>query len=232
MSGWRPSVARGAKCWFTSASKLAHDARMTDERHVPTDLPVLHPDPEEMDIAEPGDGSEPPKRGWPRLDVARKLARQVCFLQHFRQCGVITEACRRTGVSRRLVYQYWRQDPVFEAAFREALEEAADVIEAEMYRRGVEGVDEPVVHQGMPTYLEGEGGDGERRMWTIKKYSEGCLLALAKARRPERFRDNHKVEHSGAVVSGVLVVPAAVDPDSWEQAAEDQQARFRPEGHR
>jgi hypothetical protein len=203
---------------------------MANENHVPTELPVIPPDPAEADIAEPGDGRAPPRNGFPRMDVARKLGRQVAFLQNFRQCGVLAEAARRTGVSRNLVHMYWRTDPVFEAAYQEAGEEAADVVEAEMYRRGVEGVDEPVVHMGLPTYLENEAG--ERRMFTVKKYSEGCLLALAKARRPEKFRDNHKVEHDFKGTAGVLIVPAAVDPDSWERAAEDQQSRFRPEGHK
>lgn len=204
---------------------------MASEHHIPTDLPVVPPDPEEADIAEAGDGSAPARRGYPRMDVARKLARQVTFLGHFRQCGVLAEAARRTGVSRNLVFTYWRADPVFEAAFQEAAEEAADVVEAEMVRRGIHGVDEPVVHQGLPTYLE-DPETGERTMFTIKKYSEGCLLALAKARRPERFRDNHKVEHSGQVTAGVLVVPGGVDADSWEKAAAEQQARFRPDDHR
>jgi hypothetical protein len=193
---------------------------------IPTELPELDPDPEERDIALADEAVV--RKGYPRLDVARKLQRQVAFLQHFRASGVVAMACRLTGVSRRLVYGFWRKDPLFEAAFQEANEEAADVIEAELFRRGVEGVDEPLVHMGIISMAE-DPETGELSPVTVKKYSEGCLLALIKARKPAQFRDNHKVDMSVTGGTGVLVVPGAVDPEAWAAAAEIQQKRFRPD---
>ena len=60
---------------------------------------------------------------------------------------------------------------------------AWDRMEAELYRRAVEGVDEPVFF----------GGDC---IGTIKRYSDQLLLAGVKAHRPE-YRDKQSVELSG-----------------------------------
>lgn len=193
----------------------------------PSELPELPPAPDEADIAQVGGGELPPSPGQPRLDVARKLQRQVAFLRKFAECGVVVTAARAAGVSTRLVYGWWRKDPLFEAAYQEAMRDAADVIEAELVRRGVEGVDVPVVHMGVPTMLE-DAATGEQRPFTIKSYSDGCLMALIKARKPDQFAERRKVEHDVKGGSGVLVVPAPISAEEWEKAASDQQARFRP----
>jgi hypothetical protein len=62
----------------------------------------------------------------------------------------------------------------------------------------VEGVEEPIVYQGEITN-------------TVRRYSDTLLIFLLKARRPEKFRDNVKVEHGG-LGDGAIEVKLAFDP--------------------
>ena len=46
-----------------------------------------------------------------------------------------------------------RTIPTFRAAWDEAKEASADLLEKEARRRAVEGLEEPIIHKGMPTYV-------------------------------------------------------------------------------
>jgi hypothetical protein len=79
-----------------------------------------------------------------------------------------------------------------------------DALEEEALRRGVEGVLEPVWYNGEIV--------GHRR-----KYSDNLLMFMLKGRRPETFRDNASVEHSGQGGAPLdftvnLVRPQPVEP--------------------
>jgi hypothetical protein len=63
-----------------------------------------------------------------------------------------------------------------EARWDEALEDAADRLEAEAFRRAVRGVDRPVVYRG-------------ERVGTVHEFSDALLMFLLKAARPEKYRD-------------------------------------------
>src|SRR5258705_8413850 len=84
------------------------------------------------------------------------------------------------GTSRTRVYEFKKIDPAFAAAWDEAEEMAADALEAEARRRGVEGVQEPLVSAGRIVC------DDEGQPIAIRRYSDNLLLALLKARRPPR----------------------------------------------
>jgi hypothetical protein len=66
--------------------------------------------------------------------------------------------------------------------FREAEQEAADVLEAEAVRRAVQGVDEAV-------YFQGE------QVGTRRRYSDLLLIFLLKGMRPDKFRERQEVVH-------------------------------------
>jgi hypothetical protein len=115
----------------------------------------------------------------------RTIAR-VRFLDVLRETCNVSEAAKAAGIGRRTAYE-WRDDnPEFAAAWHEAEQEAADRLEREAWRRGVEGVDKPVIHKGMitDTYLE---------------YSDRMLELLLKAHRPEKFRERISTELSGGL---------------------------------
>src|SRR4051812_1251527 len=78
------------------------------------------------------------------------------FLAAFRDTGNVRRACEAAGKSRTVVYEHRKADPGFAAAFDEAREDAADLLEGEARRRAVDGVDEPVFGS-----LGGGSGSGQ-----------------------------------------------------------------------
>ena len=58
-------------------------------------------------------------------------------------------------------------------------------LEDEAHRRAFEGVPEPVFHQGV------ECG-------SVRKYSDTLAIFLLKAHRPEKYRENSRMELTGA----------------------------------
>lgn len=82
----------------------------------------------------------------------------------------------RTHVNTFLItlYRWRKEDPVFFEKWKAAEEMGCDVLEEEMYRRGVEGWDEEVYQKGA---LVG----------TVRKYDRDLLIKLAAARKPDKF---------------------------------------------
>jgi hypothetical protein len=64
----------------------------------------------------------------------------------------------------------------------DAIEAGADVLEAEAWRRAVEGVERPIV-------------SGGKVVTTVREYSDTLLIFLLKGRRPEKYA---RFEVSGA----------------------------------
>jgi hypothetical protein len=150
--------------------------------------------------------------------------KKAAFLRAFAVRGIVLEGVTAASVSRGTV-KYWREsDEWFEALYQAALEEAGDRLEAEAMRRAVDGVDVPVIYQGMPTMTQ-DAATGESRVLTTKQYSDPLLALLLKGRKTE-YRENVKQTHSFEGQTGVLVVPAPVDPEAWAKAAAAQQAQY------
>lgn len=105
---------------------------------------------------------------------------------------------------RRTVYDHRTRDENFARAWDEALEEACDLLEAEARRRGVEGIDKPVYHEGV-------------KVDTIKQYSDTLLIFLLKGARPHKYRDNHRHEVVGK--DGGPVQVHVYVPDNGRQDA-------------
>ncbi len=98
------------------------------------------------------------------------------FLEALSHTAIVTVSCEVTGLSRRSIYNWRAADANFAAAWEESLEQATERLEEEVRRRAVDGVDEPVFHQGEIC--------GYRR-----KFSDLLLMFLLKKRKPE-YRDN------------------------------------------
>jgi hypothetical protein len=87
------------------------------------------------------------------------------------------------------VYELRKRNLSFAAGWEEAEERAADALEAEAWRRAVVGVQEPLVSGGKVVR------DDDGQPIAIRRYSDALMIALLKARRPERFKDRAVVEH-------------------------------------
>ena len=108
------------------------------------------------------------------------------FLKALAKSCNVTAACRAAGIGRRTAYDWRNDDEAFAAAWDEAVEEAADALEAEAWRRGHDGVDKPVFYQG-------------EAVGTVREHSDKLLEILLKAHRPERFVERIRNENTHAV---------------------------------
>jgi hypothetical protein len=98
----------------------------------------------------------------------------------------ITQACEAAGISRRVVYDWQEKDEGFSLLFNEANAIATEVLEAEAWRRGHDGIEKPVYQGG-------------KRVGSIREHSDTLLIFLLKARAPEKYRDNVNVNHGGQI---------------------------------
>lgn len=108
------------------------------------------------------------------------------FLAALEQEGLVNVACKAAGIARSTAYLHREQDEAFAAAWQEVEDAVTDELELEARRRAKEGVESHKYDK-----------DGNL-LWTETKYSDTLLIFLLKARRPHVYRDNVKVEHTGA----------------------------------
>lgn len=116
------------------------------------------------------------------------------FLTAFRETGLVTEACKLANIARATVYAERQRNEQFAVAWSEIELETTEAMEREAYRRGVEGVERPMVSAG-------------KLVTTVQEYSDTLLIFLLKARKPATYRDNVHVQHSGTVRSETVEVP-------------------------
>lgn len=138
----------------------------------------------------------------------------------------VSKACAAVGIARWTAYQWRRDLPDFAEAWDEAMKAGLLALEDEAHRRGFEGVEEPLTHQGQftPLYedvLDGEGQlvrdadgipkrrpvldeNGRQRYASIRKYSDTLAIFLLKAHAPEKYRENSRVELAGQLALSTM----------------------------
>jgi hypothetical protein len=122
----------------------------------------------------------------------RKIAQET-FLQAFSMTANVRAACMKAGISRNTVYEWQEKDEQFGFKFRQASEDANDLIRGELFRRAVQGYEKPVISMGRPVFIEDDKGQSKPMMERV--YSDSLLSLLAKARMPE-FRDKQHIDVS------------------------------------
>jgi hypothetical protein len=118
-----------------------------------------------------------PKKEWP-------YPWQTPFLDWLTKRGNVADACRKAKVSRKWAYEVRNADLDFAAAWEEALTEGVELLEGEAYRRAKDGTLKPIYHAGV-------------RVGTVREYSDTLTIFLLKAHKPEKYRENVRVEHTG-----------------------------------
>jgi hypothetical protein len=133
-------------------------------------------------------GRKAAKKRAPAKRAAAKRApvKQRAFLAAYARTGNITAAARAAQCHRSQHYE-WLADPAYAEAFLAAQEEAVEALELEARRRAAQGVLKPVYYRGAVC-------------GRVREYSDTLLIFLLKAARPEKYRDNARIEHevSGA----------------------------------
>jgi len=129
-------------------------------------------------------------------------ARQERFLKALSDTGSVITAVAVAGTSRTRVYELRRADPAFASAWTEAEEIAVDRLQDEATRRAVEGVPEPLVSAGKLVR------DDNGQPITVRRYSDGLLMALLKAHRP--LRRERSVRFQMPALQSAADAPAAM----------------------
>lgn len=103
------------------------------------------------------------------------------FIVALAEGATVTEAAKESGTSRQNAYAYRDRDPEFAAGWDEVYEHGTERLEAEAFRRAVEGVDQPVYQAG-------------KKVGTVRKFSDTLLIFLLKARKPDTYRERISVD--------------------------------------
>jgi hypothetical protein len=127
-----------------------------------------------------------------RLDDEAKLA----FLEALARRRTVKAACDEVGLSRLDAKKGRAADPAFAQLWDEVIEGIADELEAEAMRRALHGYELRTTirrREKKETRSEDSGngsqsGESEGEVESVAhKYSEGLLVLLLKANRPEKF---------------------------------------------
>ena len=97
-------------------------------------------------------------------------------------------SARAVGLTRAWIYQVRGEDDDFRKAMDETIKESRDELEAEGWRRGKDGYDEPMVSKGKMVRTD----DGNPLL--VKKYSDTPLVTLLKAHHPAKYRDRASID--------------------------------------
>lgn len=108
------------------------------------------------------------------------------WLDAFERMGTVVHACKETETARSTVYNWRQHDEAFALEWADVEEVTTERMEREAYRRAVEGVRRDVLYQGTKV--------GEEQ-----HYSDTLMIFMLKARRPDKYRENVKMELSGSV---------------------------------
>lgn len=131
------------------------------------------------------------------------------FLDHLSKTGRVYDSAKVAGVNPATVYIYCDANPEYAEAIEQAKHAFRDLVTAEVFRRGVSGVTEPVYQQG-------------EKVGSKQVYSDAMLTMLAKRYEPE-FRERSQIDlnHKG----GVLVVGQQAKTDAeWHEQYGDLKA--------
>jgi len=125
------------------------------------------------------------------------------FLEALRKGNTVSAAAKAAGVSRATVYRWQGEDEPFATAWNDAYETGTDALEQEAIRRATQGVAKPLFYKGKPIV------DADGNPVILREYSDTLLMQQLNARRPEKYRTNHKVEGN----LGVKIIIAPDDAD-------------------
>lgn len=135
------------------------------------------------------------RRRWPKVTRAQRTT----FLERLAAGYTVTAAAESAGRNKRRFYDLRDADEAFAAEWTDSYDAGTDVLREEARRRGVDGWDEPVFQGG-------------QQVGVVRKYSDR-MLELELKRRDPAYRENHRLEVTGAN-GGPVAVQADYTPTS------------------
>ena len=132
--------------------------------------------------------------------------RKTAFLQHFALTDRLCESAAVAGVTIGAVRSACKEDKEFAEAFEDARYSYRDIIQRQVTKLAVEGVDEP--------FIAGRDEDKQPIIMTRKKYATDVLILEAKRTNPEH-RDKQDV-NVNVRTAGNLAVPLPLTEAEWD----------------
>jgi AcrR family transcriptional regulator len=129
----------------------------------------------------PTEGSE---RCWQHAIDATPKKWEARFLKAFADRGIVTYSAKAAGVDASTVYRHIKESERFKSLYEQAEEASLGKLEAEMIRRGRDGVKKPVYQGG-------------KKVGYMQEYSDTLLIFALKSRAPHKYRE--RVEVTGNV---------------------------------
>ena len=125
------------------------------------------------------------------------------FLVALSETGNITGASKITGIARKTHYNWMQTDSDYAAAYKVALEQAAENLESEARRRAVQGTSKPVFYKG-------------EECGVVQEYSDTLLIFLLKGAMPEKYAERYQgnVDHNVTVTFEQLLKNALNSGDN------------------
>jgi hypothetical protein len=115
------------------------------------------------------------------------------FLAAYAEFGNVSRSAKLVRIDRRRHYEWLEADPDYAAAFADAEEQAADVLEQEARRRAVDGLRRKKFTKDGKPIIDPETG----KQYTEHEYSDTLLIFLLKGTCPEKYKDRVANEVSG-----------------------------------
>ncbi len=111
--------------------------------------------------------------------------KRLAFLTVLAASCNVTKAAKAIGVSRELLYDWRDKDPEFAAAWERAVTLGVEALEDIAHVRAFDGLDKPVYQSGV-------------EVGKIREYSDTMAIFLLKAHKPKKYRENQRIEMTGA----------------------------------
>lgn len=138
---------------------------------------------------------------------------QQTFLDTLADGWSVTRAAADARAPNSTFYSLRDKNPVFAKKWVDAVEAGSDVLEDEARRRAARGWDEPVFYQG-------------EQIATVRKYDSTLLMFMLNGRRPEKYRQNVKIDAPDLAASFRGAMAAATNPqpktNGHDRSAETQ----------
>lgn len=155
------------------------------------------------------------RSGIKRVEAAGRIGRGVkgkppaklaeAALAVIRAGGTIKQASAAIGMQRSSLRKWCAKDAEFRAAYEAAIEEGVEVLEAEAFRRAVEGTLKPAFYQGKVVKDESGALQG------VREYSDQLLMFLLRAKAPEKYRERYEMSGRGSIGGPTTVEMTAED---------------------
>ena len=141
----------------------------------------------------------------------KKPPKMDAFLAAYEETGNLSKSCELVEMDDMTHYRWLKKFPSYQRRFAKAQVVASRKLEEEARRRAIEGVDEPVFHDGAVC--------GYKR-----RYSDTLLIFLMKGLMPERYRERTETQIRSEVYEEKRLVIELPDNGREDRRLEHQRA--------